>query len=159
MMAPEAPMAKAAVRTAIASNPRHKFLMGVNDNPISSRCRMKRHRNGGREKRAESKLVLALGVEKLEGAVVIGFWHEDLGGTAQIAVVRRGGVHERLRGGDAMFLQHHHKHLGVHDRAGVKQFHAGNLAANGVHSQRRQASIDFSRYSLTRGIVIPTSFP
>ncbi len=43
---------------------------------------------------------------------------------AQIAVVRRGGVHERLRGGDAMLLQHHHEHLGVHDRAGVKQFHA-----------------------------------
>jgi hypothetical protein len=48
-----------------------------------------------------------------------------------IAVVRRGGVHERLRGGDAMFLQHHHERLGVDDRAGVKQFHAKNLTAEG----------------------------
>ena len=51
------------------------------------------------------------------GAGEIRFRHEDLRGTAQIAVVRRGGVHERLRGGDAMFLQHHHEHLGVDDRA------------------------------------------
>jgi hypothetical protein len=29
-----------------------------------------------------------------------------------------------------MFLQHHHEHLGVDDRAGVKQFHAGNLIAD-----------------------------
>jgi len=36
-------------------------------------------------------------------------------------------VHERLRGGDAMFLQHHHEHLGVDDRTGAKQFPAGNL--------------------------------
>ena len=38
-----------------------------------------------------SKLVFALGVKELVGAVVVGFRHEDLGGTAQIAVVRRGG--------------------------------------------------------------------
>ena len=44
---------------------------------------------------------------------------------------RRGGVHERLRGSDAMFLQHHHEHQGVDDRARVKQFHAGNLIADG----------------------------
>jgi hypothetical protein len=37
-------------------------------------------------------------VEDLVGAVAIGFRHEDLGGAAQIAIVRRGGVHERLRG-------------------------------------------------------------
>jgi hypothetical protein len=49
-----------------------------------------------------------------------------------------------------MFLQHHHKHLGVHDRAGVKQFHAGNLAANGVHSQRRQARHSCSSQNQTR---------
>ncbi len=77
------------------------------------------------------KFVLALGVKKLVSAVEIGFRHEDLRGTAQIAVVRRGGIHERLRGGDAMLLQHHHEHLGVRDRAGVKQFHVGNLAADG----------------------------
>lgn len=73
------------------------------------------------------QFVLAFGVEELVGAGVIRFRHEDLRGTAQIAVVRRGGIHELLRGGDAMFLQHHHEHLGVDDRAGVKQFHAENL--------------------------------
>jgi hypothetical protein len=51
-----------------------------------------------RGKRAGSKLVLAPGVEDLVGAAVIGFRHEDLGGAAQIAVVRRRGVRERLRG-------------------------------------------------------------
>jgi hypothetical protein len=76
-----------------------------------------------------SKLVLALGVEKLVSAGEIGFRHEDLRGTAQIAVVRRGGIHERLRGGDAMFLQHQHEHLGVDHWAGVKEFHAGKLIA------------------------------
>ena len=74
------------------------------------------------------KLIFALGVEELVGAVVIGFRNEDLGGAAQIAVVRQRGVHEILRGGDAVFFQHHDEHLGVDDRAGVKQFHAGNLA-------------------------------
>ena len=73
------------------------------------------------------KFVLPFGVEKLEGAVVIGFWDEDLGGAAQIAVVRQRGVHEILRGGDAVFFQHHDEHLGVDDRAGVKQFHAGKI--------------------------------
>lgn len=94
------------------------------------------------EGRAGSKLVLALGVEELVGAVVIGFRHEDVGGAAQIAVVRRGGVHERLRGGDAMFVQHHHEHLGVDDRAGVKQFHAANLTADGPSPPRRSETKD-----------------
>jgi len=44
--------------------------------------------------------------------------------------VRRGGIHERLRGDDAMFFKHGHEHLGVDDQAGVKQFHVGNLAAD-----------------------------
>ena len=70
------------------------------------------------------KLVLAFGVEKLAGAVEIGFRHEDLRGMAQVAVVRRGGIRECVSGGDAMFLQHHHEHFGVDDQAGVKQFHA-----------------------------------
>ncbi len=93
------------------------------------------------EGRAASKLVLALGVEDLVGAIIIGLRHEDLGGAAQITVVRRGRVHGRLRGGDAVFLQPHHEHLVVHDRAGVKQFHAKNLMqmpastnSNGVES-------------------------
>jgi len=77
-----------------------------------------------------SKLVLALGVKELEGPVVIGFRHENAGGTTQIAVVGRGGVSEFLRGGDAVLLEHRHEHLGVDDRAGVKQFHARNLATD-----------------------------
>ena len=59
------------------------------------------------------------------GAAAVRRGKTRLRGAAQIAVVRRGGANERLRGGDAMFLQHHHEHLGVDDRAGVKQFHAG----------------------------------
>ena len=78
-----------------------------------------------------SQFILALGVEKLVGAVVIRGRHEDAGGPVQVAIVRRGGVHEFLRGGDAVFFQHHHEHFGVHDRTGVKQFHAENLAATG----------------------------
>lgn len=78
-----------------------------------------------------SKLIFALGVEKLVGAVIVGFRHKNAGGTVQIAVIRRGGLHEFLRGGDAVSFQHRHKHLGVDDRAGVKEFHAGNLATDG----------------------------
>jgi hypothetical protein len=33
-----------------------------------------------------------------------------------------------LRGSDAVFFEHHHQHIGVDERAGVKQFHAGSLA-------------------------------
>lgn len=39
---------------------------------------------------------------------------------------------------DAMFLQHQHEHLGVDDRASVKQFHAGNLITDG---HARQAEV------------------
>ena len=77
-----------------------------------------------------SKLVLAFGEEKLAGAFVIGFRHEDVGGAGQITVVRRGGVNELLCGGDAVFFQHHHQQFRFDDRAGEEQFHAGNLAAN-----------------------------
>ena len=76
------------------------------------------------------KLIFAFGVKQFVGAVIIGFRHEDLGATAQIAVVGRGGVNERLRGGDAVLVEHGDEHLGVDDRAGVKQFHAGNLATD-----------------------------
>ncbi len=54
------------------------------------------------------------------GAGIIGLGHEDFAGTAQIAVVRRGGVNEGLRGDDAVLLEHHHEHVGIHERAGVK---------------------------------------
>ena len=91
-------------------------------------------RRGGRQGksvRRRSKLVLALGVEELVGAGKIRLRHEDLGGAVQVAVVRRGGVHEILRGGDAVFFKHHHEHVGVDERAGVKQFHVGSLATDG----------------------------
>ena len=78
-----------------------------------------------------SKFILALGVEELPGAVVIRLRHEDLGGAAQIAVIRPSRVRERLRGGDAVLFQHRHKHLGVDHRAGVKQFHTENLTTDG----------------------------
>jgi len=92
--------------------------------------------NGGRVESilnhlSSSQFIFALGVEQLVGAVVIRGRHEDAGGPVQIAIVRRGGIHEFLRGGYAVFFQHHHEHLGVHDRTGVKQFHAENLAATG----------------------------
>lgn len=69
-----------------------------------------------------SKLVRALGIEKLVGPVVIRRRDENPGQPVQITVVRRSGVHERLGGGDAVLLQHHDQELGVNDRAGVKQF-------------------------------------
>jgi hypothetical protein len=36
-----------------------------------------------------------------------------------------------LRGGDAVLVEHGDEHLGIDDRAGVEQFHAGNLATDG----------------------------
>ena len=73
----------------------------------------------------ESKFIFALGVKMLIGAVIIGCWHEDARGAVQVAVVWLGGVHEILRGGDAMFFQHQHEQLGVDEWSGVKKFHSG----------------------------------
>ncbi len=70
-----------------------------------------------------SKFIFAFGVEQLEGAVVVGFRHEDLGGAAQIAIVGQGGINKRLRGGYAVLFQHHDEHLSVDERAGVEKFH------------------------------------
>ena len=75
----------------------------------------------------KSQLVLAPGIEKPAGAVVIRLRHKDPGGAAQIAVIRRGGFHKILHGGDAVLFEHHHEHFGIDDRAGVKQFHANSL--------------------------------
>ena len=50
----------------------------------------------------------------------IGLRHEDLAGTAQIAIVRCGRINKGLRGGDAVFLEHHHEHVSIHEWAGVK---------------------------------------
>ena len=53
-------------------------------------------------------------------ARIISFGHEDFTRAAQIVVVGRGRVNEGLRGSDAVLLQHHHEHVGIHERAGVK---------------------------------------
>ncbi len=73
------------------------------------------------------KLVLALGEEQLPGAVVVRLGHEDLRGPAQIAVLGRGGIDERLRGGDAVLFEHDHQQLGFDDRPGEEQFHAASV--------------------------------
>jgi hypothetical protein len=78
-----------------------------------------------------SKLVFALGVKEFEGTVMVGFRYENLNGTAQITVVGQGGINKRLPGGDAVLVEHYDEHLGIDDRAGIEQFHAGNLTTNG----------------------------
>ena len=63
---------------------------------------------GGRQGKSggqRSKLVLALGVEELVGAGKIRLRHEDLGGAVEVAVVRRGGVHEILRGHQLFYAE------------------------------------------------------
>jgi len=79
------------------------------------------------KKSGNSEFILALGVKQLECAVVVRLRYEDLGGPAQVAVIGRRGVGERLRGGDAMLVEHHHEHLGIDDRAGVEKLHAESL--------------------------------
>ena len=78
-----------------------------------------------------SQFVLALGAEKLAGAVVIGVRHKDVGGAIQVAVVRRGGVGEFLRGGNAVPLQHRYEQFRFDDRAGEEQFHTESLTTDG----------------------------
>ena len=61
------------------------------------------------------------------GAEIIGFRDEDLGGSAQIAVVQQRDIYKILRGMDAMFFQHHGQQIGIVDQAGIKQFPAQGL--------------------------------
>lgn len=61
------------------------------------------------------------------GTIVIGFRHKHFCGAAQVAIVGRGWISKFLRGIDAMLFQHYHKHLGVHNRTGVEEFHEANL--------------------------------
>ena len=93
-----------------------------------------------RSQKAESrsKFVFALGVKQLVGAIVIPFGNEHFRGTIQITVVRLSGVDKFLRGFDAVFFQHHHKHLGVDHRAGVEQFHSRNYPR---WTARKQAKV------------------
>lgn len=77
--------------------------------------------------RRQLQLAFTLSVEQLERAVIVRFRHEDPGGPAQITVVRRRGIDERLRSGDAVFIEHQHEHLRVDDRAGIEKFHGWSL--------------------------------
>jgi len=77
------------------------------------------------------QFVFPFGVKELVGTAVIGFRHKNPGRTTQIAVIRHGGIHELLPGRDTMLFKHRHKHLGIDDRTGIKQFHAGNLTTDG----------------------------
>lgn len=72
------------------------------------------------------QFVFSFGVEKLMRAVVVGCGHEHLGEPVQVAVIGRLGIHKFLRRGDAVFFQHHHQHLGVDHRTGIKKFHREN---------------------------------
>lgn len=78
-----------------------------------------------------SQFILPLRIEKLKSPIIIRLRDEHLGRPAKVAIIRRGGIGKRLRGGNAVFLEHHHQHLGIDDGAGVKKFHAGNLLAEG----------------------------
>ena len=68
------------------------------------------------------QLIFPLGVEKLVGAVVIGFGNENFCGTVQVAVLGKARVHKFLRGDDAVFFEHHDEHLCIDDGAGVEKF-------------------------------------
>jgi len=74
-----------------------------------------------------SQFILPLRIEKLKSPIIIRLRDEHLGRPAKVAIIRRGGIGEGLGGGDPMFLEHHHQHLSVDDRPGVKKFHPGNL--------------------------------
>ena len=74
---------------------------------------------------SSSQLVFALGEKQLPGAVEIRFGHQDIRQAIQVAVVRQGGIHKFLRGGDAVFFQHHHQQFRFDDLTGVKNFHSG----------------------------------
>ena len=74
-----------------------------------------------------SKLILAFRVEQPVSTVVIGLRNQYFRRPAQIPVVGRGRVNKFLDGIDTVFLQHHHEHLGVHERASVEEFHFGKV--------------------------------
>ena len=73
----------------------------------------------------KSKLVFTLGEKQLPSAVEIRCGHQHIRRAIQVAVIRQGGIHKFLRGGDAMFFQHDHQQFRFDDRAGVKEFHSG----------------------------------
>ena len=94
------------------------------------------------------QLILAFGVEELMGAIVIGFGHEDFRRAIQVAIVGQAGVHEFLRGDDAVFLEHDDEHLGVHDGAGVEKLHDKRLTTNGHEETRISAQLGARRLRL-----------
>jgi hypothetical protein len=94
------------------------------------------------------QLVLALGVKKLMGAIVIGFGDEDFREAIQIAIVRQAGVHKFLGADDTVLLEHDDKHLGVHDGTSVEELHAWEFNHGwSRRSKRRRNGHGFTRIS------------
>jgi len=49
-------------------------------------------------------------------AVVVVLRNQNIGEAIEVAIVGKGGILKLLFGLDAVFFQHHHEHLRVHDR-------------------------------------------
>ena len=120
-------------------------LQSLSQFPFCVFCGQNHFRSGGH---ARLQLVLAFGVEEAVGAVVVGLGHKDARGTIQVAVVGLRGVFKFLGRGDAVLFEHRDEHLGVHQRAGVKQLHARSVA-------RRRANDE----GLTAGVKGKKSWP
>ena len=90
-----------------------------------------------------------------------------------IAVVGQARVNKLLGRVDAMFFQHHHEHLGIHDRAGVEQFHRRRLSQKSASISRnfseqrspstrpspRSWSLSTSRTAGHRGCIVRAGRP
>lgn len=106
------------------------------------------------------QFIFAFGVEELISAIVIRVGHEDFCQAVQVAVVGRAGVHEFLRGADAMFLEHDDEHLGVHDRAGVEKLHLGKLTTDAhgctriFHNEIGTFTFKVSAHGASAGIIV-----
>jgi hypothetical protein len=70
-------------------------------------------------------------------ALVIRFWHEDMGEAAQVAVVGQGGIGEFLRGGDAVLFEHHHEQFRFDDLAGEEMFHGAEFSHRWAQMKHR----------------------
>lgn len=93
-----------------------------------------------RVKARRSKFVLPLGIKQPLRAFIIRLRHEDVRRATQVPILGRGGINKFLRGADAVFFQHHHEHLRVDHRAGVKKFHPSNLRPMQTDSRQFRAA-------------------
>lgn len=83
------------------------------------------------------KLILPLPIKQLERAIIICLRDKHLGRPIQIPIIRLTGIHKLLRRDDAVLLEHHHQHLRIDNRPGIKQFHARSLTTNQDCGQTR----------------------